>query len=56
MEDFTKGLVEKIGLPDPRLMEAMQREHCTPQTPHPTPQTLNPKPQTPNPKPQTLNP
>ena len=29
LEDFSKGLVEAIGLPDPRLMEAMQREHCT---------------------------
>jgi hypothetical protein len=28
MEDFTSGLVGKLGLPDPRLMEAMMREHC----------------------------
>ncbi|KAJ1474028.1 hypothetical protein T484DRAFT_3292848, partial [Baffinella frigidus] len=28
MEDFTTGLVGKIGLPDPRLMDAMMREHC----------------------------
>ncbi|KAJ1471521.1 hypothetical protein T484DRAFT_1977527 [Baffinella frigidus] len=28
MEDFTAGLVGKIGLPDPRLMDAMMREHC----------------------------
>ncbi|KAJ1487792.1 hypothetical protein T484DRAFT_1785483 [Baffinella frigidus] len=29
LDDFSKGLVEAIGLPDPRLMEAMKREHCT---------------------------
>ncbi|KAJ1481747.1 hypothetical protein T484DRAFT_2707359 [Baffinella frigidus] len=28
MEDFTTGLVGKIGLPNPRLMEAMTWEHC----------------------------
>ena len=28
LKDFTTGLVGKIGLPDPRLMEAMRREHC----------------------------
>ena len=28
MEDFTTGLVGKIGLPNPRLMEAMRLEHC----------------------------
>ncbi|KAJ1475862.1 hypothetical protein T484DRAFT_1826830, partial [Baffinella frigidus] len=29
LADFSKGLVEAIGLPDPRLLEAMTREHCT---------------------------
>ena len=29
LKDFSKGLVEAIGLSDPRLMEAMMREHCT---------------------------
>jgi hypothetical protein len=28
LEDFSKGLVEAIGLPDHRLMDAMMREHC----------------------------
>ena len=28
MEDFTTGLVGKIGLPDPHLMDAVMREHC----------------------------
>ena len=28
LEDFSKGLVEAIGLPDHRLKDAMMREHC----------------------------
>jgi hypothetical protein len=28
MEDFTKGLVGKIGVPDARLMLALELEHC----------------------------
>ena len=28
LEDFFGGLVDKIGLPDPNLMEGMRREHC----------------------------
>ncbi|KAJ1490725.1 hypothetical protein T484DRAFT_3297682 [Baffinella frigidus] len=29
MADFNAGLLAKIGLPDHRLWEAMEREHCT---------------------------
>jgi len=28
MADFNAGLLAKIGLPDPRLRDAMEREHC----------------------------